>query len=223
MNFGERKKLISKYTEQGKFCCDESFPLSMRLLWYQTVHLCPPHLPGVSEGWPRKLELEATLNSQIHSKEIKSILLRRDSINDWCALHSTAQLSYAGNCQVLRVYSTSDTRCGLLDRGLEVRFQPVPTILSHPITGGSASKEFALNVGDPWVRSLIPGSEDPLEKAMPTHTSILVWRILRTRSLAGYSPCGRKELDMTEQLILFTLSCSSKKRETRKRQVERII
>ena len=199
MNFGERKKLISKYTEQGKFCCDESFPLSMRLLWYQTVHSCPPHLPGVSEGWPRKLELEATLNSQIHSKEIKSILLRRDSINDWCALHSTAQLSYAGNCQVVRIYSTSDTRCGLSDRGLEIRFQPVPTILSHPITGGSDSKEFALNVGDP---SLIPGSEDPLEKVMPTHTSILVWRILWTRSLAGYSPCGRKELDMTEQLIL---------------------
>ena len=39
-----------------------------------------------------------------------------------------------------------------------------------------------------WVRSL--GREDPLEKGMATHSSILVWRILEApqRSLAGYSP-----------------------------------
>ena len=29
-----------------------------------------------------------------------------------------------------------------------------------------------------WVQSL--GQEDPLEKGMATHSSILVWRILRT-------------------------------------------
>ena len=37
-----------------------------------------------------------------------------------------------------------------------------------------------------WVRSL--GQEDPLEKRMATHSSILAWRIPWTRSLAGYSP-----------------------------------
>ena len=35
---------------------------------------------------------------------------------------------------------------------------------------------------------------------MATHSSILAWRIHGQRSLVGYSPCGRKELDMTEQL-----------------------
>ena len=33
------------------------------------------------------------------------------------------------------------------------------------------------------------GQEDPLEKEMATHSSILAWR----RSLAGYSPQGCKE------------------------------
>ena len=52
-----------------------------------------------------------------------------------------------------------------------------------------------------WVRSL--GWEDPLEEGMATHSSILAWRIPWTeeRSLAGYSPWGHKESDMTEQLI----------------------
>ena len=48
------------------------------------------------------------------------------------------------------------------------------------------------------VRSL--GREDPLEKRMATQSSILDWRNPWQRSLAGYSPQGRKELDMTEQL-----------------------
>ena len=47
------------------------------------------------------------------------------------------------------------------------------------------------------VRSL--GQEDPLEKEMATHSSILAWRIHGRRSLVGYSPQGRKELDTTER------------------------
>ena len=35
-----------------------------------------------------------------------------------------------------------------------------------------------------WVPSL--GQEDPLEKEMATHSSILAWRIRGQRSLAGY-------------------------------------
>ena len=46
------------------------------------------------------------------------------------------------------------------------------------------------------------GQEDPLEKGMATHSSILDWRIPWTEILAGYSPWGGKELDMTEQLRL---------------------
>ena len=51
-----------------------------------------------------------------------------------------------------------------------------------------------------WVRSL--GWEDPLEKEMAIHSSILAWRIHGQRSLVGYSPRGRKESDTTEQLHL---------------------
>ena len=47
-----------------------------------------------------------------------------------------------------------------------------------------------------WVWPL--GWEDPLEEGMATHSSILTWRIPWTGSLVGYSPWGRKELDMTE-------------------------
>ena len=46
-----------------------------------------------------------------------------------------------------------------------------------------------------WVRSL--GWEDPLEKGMPTHTSILAWRIPWTEK-PGYNPWGHKELEMTK-------------------------
>ena len=42
------------------------------------------------------------------------------------------------------------------------------------------------------VRSL--GGEDPLEKEMTTHSSILVWKIPWTEGLVGYSPCGQKTI-----------------------------
>ena len=45
--------------------------------------------------------------------------------------------------------------------------------------------------------------EDPLEKGMANHSSILAWRIPWTeRSLAGYSPWGGKESDATERVTL---------------------
>ena len=49
-----------------------------------------------------------------------------------------------------------------------------------------------------WVRSL--GREDPLEKEMATHSSILAWRIPWTEELGGLQYTGRKESDMTERL-----------------------
>ena len=46
-----------------------------------------------------------------------------------------------------------------------------------------------------WVRSL--GREDPLEKKMATHSSILAWgKSHGQRSLVGYSPWGCKESGM---------------------------
>ena len=49
-----------------------------------------------------------------------------------------------------------------------------------------------------WVRSL--GQEDPLEKEMATHFSILAWRIPQTEELGGLQSTGCKESDTTERL-----------------------
>ena len=46
-----------------------------------------------------------------------------------------------------------------------------------------------------WVRSL--DGEDPLEKGMATHSSILPWRNPSTEDPKGYSPSARKEPDKT--------------------------
>ena len=53
-----------------------------------------------------------------------------------------------------------------------------------------------------WVQSL--GHEDPLEEEITTHSSILAWEIPQ-RNLAGYSPWGHKESDITERLSLILL------------------
>ena len=47
-----------------------------------------------------------------------------------------------------------------------------------------------------WVRSL--GREDPLEKEMVTHSSILAGRIPWMEELGGLQSTGRKESDTTE-------------------------
>ena len=60
-----------------------------------------------------------------------------------------------------------------------------------------------------WVQSL--GREDPLEKEMATHSSILAWRIPWTKELGGLQSTGRKESDTTERLH-FTLSQEAKRR-----------
>ena len=49
-----------------------------------------------------------------------------------------------------------------------------------------------------WVRAL--GWEDPLEKEMAIHSSILAWKISWTEKPVGCSPWGRKESDRTERL-----------------------
>ena len=54
------------------------------------------------------------------------------------------------------------------------------------------------------VRSL--GQEDPLEKEMATHSSILAWKIPWTEEPGG--PRGRKEAGTTERLHFRFLSLS---------------
>ena len=53
--------------------------------------------------------------------------------------------------------------------------------------GGSDGKESAYSAGDP---GLIPGQEDPMEKGMATHSSILVWRTPWTEEPGGLQSLG---------------------------------
>ena len=73
------------------------------------------------------------------------------------------------------------------------------TYMNFP--GGSDGKESAMQ--ETWVRSL--SWEDPLEKGMVTHPSILAWKIPWTGGGARQAPRGHKELDMTEQLSHFQI------------------
>ena len=52
--------------------------------------------------------------------------------------------------------------------------------------------------GDTGVQVRSLGREDPLEEEMATHSSIPAWESHGRRSLAGYSPWGRRETDVTE-------------------------
>ena len=46
------------------------------------------------------------------------------------------------------------------------------------------------------------GGGSPLEEGVTTHSSILAWRIPWTQEPSGYSPWGRRELDVTERISL---------------------
>ena len=51
--------------------------------------------------------------------------------------------------------------------------------------------------------------EDPLEKEMATHSSILAWKIHGRRSLLGHNSWGHKESDMAERLHFHFHSCTN--------------
>ena len=57
--------------------------------------------------------------------------------------------------------------------------------------GGSEVKASACNAGD-WVRSL--GWEDPLEKEMAIHSSIIAWRIPRMEEPGGLQSMGSQRV-----------------------------
>ena len=66
-----------------------------------------------------------------------------------------------------------------------------------------------------WILSL--GREDPLEKEMAPHSSILAWRIPWTEELGGLESTGRKESDTTERLHFhFHIFSFLSERTTRK-------
>ena len=64
--------------------------------------------------------------------------------------------------------------------------------------GGSAGKNppAMQEPQETWVPSL--GWEDPLEKDMATHSSILAWRITRTEETGGLQSIGLHRVGHTE-------------------------
>ena len=64
-------------------------------------------------------------------------------------------------------------------------------MLLKGFSGGSDGKESACNVGD-WVGSL--DREDPLEKEMATHSSILAWEIPWTKDPGGLQATGSQRV-----------------------------
>ena len=58
--------------------------------------------------------------------------------------------------------------------------------------GGSAVKNLPANAGEP---GLILGQEDPLEKEMATHSSILTWEIPWTEELGRLQSMGLQRVE----------------------------
>ena len=56
-------------------------------------------------------------------------------------------------------------------------------------------KYLAASAGDP---GSILGQNDPLEKGMATHSSILAWRIIWIEEPGGPQSMGSQRVDMTE-------------------------
>ena len=65
--------------------------------------------------------------------------------------------------------------------------------------GGSDGKESACSAGS---LGSVPGSEDPLEKGMATHSSIVAREFQRQKNLASYSPRDHRQSDRTERLTV---------------------
>ena len=76
------------------------------------------------------------------------------------------------------------------------------------------------NAGEVRDAGSIPGQEDPLEKGMATHCSILAWEIPRTEEPGGYSPWGCKESDITKQLT-FTFNKNKYLQQTLKAYIQK--
>ena len=77
-----------------------------------------------------------------------------------------------------------------------------PLTLYRDLPVGQMVKESACSAGDP---GSISGLEDPLEKEIATHSSILDWRIPWREEPGGLQSWGHKESDLTEQLTPPTL------------------
>ena len=69
---------------------------------------------------------------------------------------------------------------------------PPPALFLGGFRDGSALVKNLPAMRETWVRSL--GGEDPLEKGMATHSSILAWRIPWTEESGGLQSMGSQRV-----------------------------
>ena len=87
-------------------------------------------------------------------------------------------------------------------------------VINFPFSWVSLVAQMVKNLPSIWEIQVQPlGWDDPVEKEMATHSSILAWRIPWTEELVGSSPWGQKELNMTNSNaftfhFLWNVKCS---------------
>ena len=101
------------------------------------------------------------------------------------------RLSHQGSLQFSSVVQSCLTLCNPMNRSMPgfplLHYYPK---YDHPLVAQRVKHLPAMQ--ETWVPSL--GQEDPLEKEMATHFSILPGEAQGQRSLAGYRPRGHKRL-----------------------------
>ena len=107
------------------------------------------------------------------------------NIQDWSLLGWTGWISLQSK-ELSRVLSNTTVQKHQF-------FSAQPSLVTQMVKSLPAMQET-------WVLSLC--QEDPLEKEMATHSSIIAWKIPWMEEAGSYSPWGCKELNRTEQLTL---------------------
>ena len=69
------------------------------------------------------------------------------------------------------------------------------SLVVQSVKNPPAMQEYLPMMQETWFQSL--GWEDPLEKEMATHSSILVWEVPWTEEPGGLQSMGLQESDMT--------------------------
>jgi len=113
-------------------------------------------------------------------------------IQDACSLREEDYVRLA-EVAMLMVGVTGPPCSCLSDRDLELRRHLSRSFRTAPCVAQSVKNLPA--VLETWVQFL--GREDPLEKEMTTHSSILAWKIPRTEGPGRLQSIGSQELDMT--------------------------
>ena len=79
--------------------------------------------------------------------------------------------------------------------------------MSTGFPGGSDDKDYACNAKDTGDKVRSMGQEDPLERGMATHCSILAWRIPLTEEPGGLQSMGLQRVEHDWATNTYTHIC----------------